>query len=45
MVIAETEYLHLTGHGPNFIDYLMTGPSFEDLQLDRDPTPARDVDL
>ena len=45
MVIAETEYLHLTGHRPNFIDYLMTGPSFEDLQLDRDPTPARDVDL
>ena len=45
MVIAESDYRRIIGERPNFISYLTTGPSFEDLPLERDRTPVRDVDL
>ena len=45
VVIAESEYQRIIGERPSFISYLTTGPSFEDLPLERDRMPARDADL
>lgn len=45
MVIAESDYQNLVGQQPSFIDYLMSGPSFDDLCLERDRRPARHIDL
>ena len=45
VVIAETDYQRIIGQRPSFISYLTAGASFEDLRLERDRTPARDVDL
>jgi hypothetical protein len=45
VVIAAAEYERLTGKLPAFKDYLTQGESFDGLQLGRDPSPGRDVDL
>jgi prevent-host-death family protein len=45
VVLAEAEYQRLTGARPDFKDYLMNGPSFDGLDLTRDPSPMRDVPL
>lgn len=45
IILAEDEYEQLTGKRPRFLDFLMHGPSFEDLDISRDKSPMRDIDL
>lgn len=47
VILAEDEYDRLSNKGekPNFIEYLMSGPGFDGVDLERDRSPMRDVDL
>jgi hypothetical protein len=45
MVVTEEEWERMNGKRLDFKAYLMTGPSFEGVDLTRDPSPMRDVDL
>jgi len=45
VVISAERYAELTGQRQGFKDFLMSGPSFEGLDLERDPSPMRDVEL
>lgn len=45
VILAEEEYDRLTGEKPGFVDYLMSGPSFEGVDLERDQSSMRDVEL
>jgi antitoxin Phd len=45
IVIAEEEYDRIRGARPLFKTYLIQGPSFEDLDLTRDQTPMREINL
>lgn len=45
VVISAEEYAELTGRRQSFKDFLMSGPSLEGLDLDRDKTPMRNVEL
>lgn len=41
VVISAEKYAELTGSRPSFKDFLFEGPSFEGLDLQRDPSPMR----
>jgi antitoxin Phd len=45
IVLAEEEYERLAGKRPDFKEYLMSGPSFDGLDLSRDPSLGRDIPL
>jgi prevent-host-death family protein len=45
VVISAEKYAELTGKRRNFKEYLLEGPSFEGLDLERDRSPMRDVEL
>lgn len=45
VVISAEEYAELTGGRRSFKDFLLNGPSLEGLDLERDKTPMRDVEL
>ncbi len=45
VILAESDYQRLTGNRPSFKNYLMHGPSFDELDLIRDTSPGRDVVL
>jgi prevent-host-death family protein len=47
VILAGDEYDRLTGKKdkPDFIEFLMSGPGFEGVDLERDRSPMRDVDL
>ncbi len=47
VILAREEYDRLSGekHKPNFIEFLMSGPGLEGVDLERDRSPMRDVDL
>jgi antitoxin Phd len=45
VVISIVEYDRLTGAKPSFRDYLTQGESLEGVDLERDTSPSRDVDL
>jgi antitoxin Phd len=45
VLVAEAEYERLTGKRPGFIDFLLNGPDFSGVDLTRDRSPMRDVDL
>jgi len=45
IMLAEEEYERLTGKRPDFKEYLMIGPNFDDLDLTRDASLGRDVPL
>lgn len=45
IVVAEKDYLKLKGKRPHFVDYLLKSPSFEGVDLTRDTSPSRDMDL
>src|SRR3954462_13515320 len=45
VVLSAAEYAELTGKRPGFKEYLTQGASFEGLNLDRDASPGRDVEL
>lgn len=43
IILSEGDYERLTGARTSFKDYLMQGPSFEELDLTRDDSPSRDI--
>ena len=45
MVVTEEEWERMSGKRPDFKEYLMSGPSFDGVDLTRDPSPMRDVEL
>ncbi len=45
MILAEEVYDRLIGEKPNFRDFLLNAPSFEGVDLERDQSPMRDVEL
>ena len=45
VVIAAKEYDRLKGRQLKFKDYLLKGPSFEGLELERDQSPDREISL
>jgi antitoxin Phd len=45
VMLSATEYAVLTGKRPGFKEYLTQGESFEGLELSRDQSPIRDVEL
>lgn len=45
VVMTEAEYERLAGKRMGFKEFLMSGESFEGLDLTRDQSPMRDVDL
>jgi len=45
VILAEDEYDRLTGAKPGLLDYLLSGPSFDGLEIERDQTLMRDVEL
>lgn len=45
VVLAEDEYRRLTGARPGLAAWLTDGPDLEGVDLARDPSPMRPVDL
>ncbi|UFP92988.1 type II toxin-antitoxin system Phd/YefM family antitoxin [Gloeobacter morelensis] len=45
VVLSAEEYRRLSGAKPSFKAYLMQGPSFEGLDLERDQSAERSVEL
>ena len=45
IVLCESDYEKFTGKRPDFKEYIMRGPDFDDLNLDRDHSTVREVDL
>ena len=45
VVVSAAAYAELTGKRPGFKAYLTQGESFEGLELTRDKSPMRDVEL
>jgi antitoxin Phd_YefM of type II toxin-antitoxin system len=45
VVLAQRHYERLTGKRPSFQEFLLSGPGFEGLDLKRDRSLMRDVDL
>jgi len=44
-VVSEADYKKLSGEKPGFKDLLLSMPETEDLNLERDKSPMRDIDL
>ena len=44
-VISEEDYQRLQGKKPSFKEFLFNGPDLSELDLERDKTPLRDLDL
>jgi predicted Zn-dependent protease with MMP-like domain len=45
VVLAQRDYEKLIGKRPGFQEFLLSGPSFVGLDLERDRSPMRDVEL
>jgi predicted Zn-dependent protease with MMP-like domain len=45
VVLAQRDYEKLIGKRPGFREFLLSGPSFVGLDLERDRSPMRDVEL
>ncbi len=45
VLMTKEEYLRLTGERPGFLDALMSGPYFDDLEIDRVELEVRDIRL
>ena len=45
VVMAASEFERLQGEKASFVDFLLSGPSFDDLDLERDRSPMRKVRL
>ncbi len=45
VVIAATEYRKLTGRRVSFQEYLRSGESLDGVELERDTSPVREVEL
>ena len=42
MLVSETEFRRLSERKPTFKEWLLTGPRLDDVEIERDPRPARD---
>lgn len=45
VVVSEREYRRLTGERPSLKKLLLDGPDLDGLDLERDRTPGRDIEL
>lgn len=45
IVLSEREYDELIGSRPNFIEFILNGPDLSELDLTRDSSAMRDIDL
>ena len=45
IVVSEDHYMRLTGERIGFVDYLLSVPSLEGVELERDGTAMRQVEL
>ena len=45
VVLAQRDYEKLTGKRPDFQEFLLSGPSLAGLDLERDRSPMRDLEL
>lgn len=45
VVVSAAEYDRLTGEVPDFVEFLLSGPAFDGLELQRSPEPPREVSL
>lgn len=45
IIIEEEEYQRATGKQMGFLDYLRSGPNFDGVEIERDKSPMRDLDL
>lgn len=45
VILAEEEYDRLTGEKPGLLDFLISGPGLDGVDLERDRSPMRDVEL
>ena len=45
MILAEEEYDRLTGEKLGLLDFLISGPGLDGVDLERDRSPMRDVEL
>ncbi len=43
VILSEADYERLTGQRPGFRDYLMSGPTLADVDLERDRSPMREI--
>ena len=44
-ILSESQFRLLSERKPTFREWLLTGPKFDDLEVERDPRPSRDVSL
>lgn len=45
ILMSEKHYQELIGHKPSMVEYIMSAPSLEGLDIERDKTPMRDIAL
>ncbi|MCA9859999.1 MAG: type II toxin-antitoxin system Phd/YefM family antitoxin [Thermomicrobiales bacterium] len=45
VVLSEEEYERLTGRQKSLVEFLLDGPDLSDLDITRDESPMRDVEL
>jgi prevent-host-death family protein len=45
VVLSIAEYRSLTSHKPNLRDYLLSGPKFDDFEIERDKDTGREINL
>ncbi len=45
ILMSEEHYHHLIGKKPSMVEYLMSAPSLKGLDMRRDKTPLRDIEL
>jgi prevent-host-death family protein len=45
VVLSEAEYDRLTGKQQSLVEFLLDGPDLSDLNITRDQSPMRDVEL
>jgi prevent-host-death family protein len=45
VVLSEAEYDRLTGKQQSLVEFLLDGPDLSDLDITRDQSPMRDVEL
>ncbi|MGK2911681.1 MAG: hypothetical protein ACSLE1_18035 [Sphingobium sp.] len=42
MLVSEAEFHRMSERKPTFKEWLLTGPRLDDVEIERDPRPARD---
>ncbi len=45
IVLSEADYLRLRGERPSLVEYILSGPDFSELDLSRDRSMMREIEL